>query len=88
MSCILACSGEPGPQGFRGERGPAGAKGKLHGYDLRLIYVSLGWSVQLNKINQLYRGQLLKHTHNLIPVYFLLGDRGLQGPQGIKGLYL
>lgn len=37
MSCILTCSGEPGPQGFRGEAGPAGPKGKLHGCDLVLI---------------------------------------------------
>lgn len=37
MSFILACSGEPGPQGFRGEPGPSGPKGKLHGCDLVLI---------------------------------------------------
>lgn len=26
--------------------------------------------------------------HNLSPLYFLLGDRGPHGPQGIKGLDL
>lgn len=36
ISCILACSGEPGPQGSRGDAGPVGPKGKQHGCDLVL----------------------------------------------------
>lgn len=36
---IMACSGEPGPQGFRGDAGPVGPKGKRHGLDLVLCLV-------------------------------------------------
>lgn len=68
MNCSVV--GQPGPQGFRGEAGLPGSKGRLHEHYSEIV--DLVYFISYN----------VTHSHASNSV----GDRGLAGFQGLKGL--